>query len=351
MNKQNTRAADNNNGLIWLYTFWQSTIEPETMSFQGPPPPPPGFNPSLHKRQSDSDITEDLSLDQEVQVFAKQLLVNRLFLGHYQERRLVESLKSYRDVVVVSNSEKDLKRDLETVWRKLKGCPKFSKVWIGITGPELVGAPAGQALWLKLNDLAFGQYWFQIKQVKYVEGKELYLRLKCVRAVDTSAFTERGDFEPAKAPQILDNNSECPSERSFHTESSMNWDEVKGKFKANVEEGAANIVSLLTYHNAKEVIVFTAVLITACMTGLFHSLRYLGDYTLRFMREFSYIIRATTPIFLAIIDFFTKLVGGFYLLIAMMWRTSRQPQAPPLQFQSFMSPPRAIEMPRKWQRR
>ena len=48
-------------------------------------------------------------------------------------------------------------------------------------GPDLVGTPAGHALWVKLSDIAFGQYWFQIKQVKFVEGKEFYLRLKCIR--------------------------------------------------------------------------------------------------------------------------------------------------------------------------
>jgi hypothetical protein len=44
------------------------------------------------------------------------------------------SLFLFRDVVVVSSIEKDLKRDLEIVCKKLNECPDFSGVWIGITG-------------------------------------------------------------------------------------------------------------------------------------------------------------------------------------------------------------------------
>lgn len=42
------------------------------------------------------DITENLTEEQEIKIFAKQMLINRLFLGHYKERRFVESLGSYR---------------------------------------------------------------------------------------------------------------------------------------------------------------------------------------------------------------------------------------------------------------
>jgi hypothetical protein len=43
-----------------------------------------------------NDVTEALTEEQEIKIFSKQMLINRLFLGHYQERRFVESLGSYR---------------------------------------------------------------------------------------------------------------------------------------------------------------------------------------------------------------------------------------------------------------
>jgi hypothetical protein len=42
------------------------------------------------------DITQTLTEEQEIKIFSKQMLINRLFVGHYQERRFVESLESYR---------------------------------------------------------------------------------------------------------------------------------------------------------------------------------------------------------------------------------------------------------------
>jgi len=38
----------------------------------------------------------ELTEEQELQIFVKQMLKKRIFLGHYQERRYVESLGSYR---------------------------------------------------------------------------------------------------------------------------------------------------------------------------------------------------------------------------------------------------------------
>jgi hypothetical protein len=104
--------------------------------------------------------------------------------------------------------------------------------------------------------------------------------------------------------------------------------EVKQRGKKFVEEITTNLASVVTVHNVKEVIVFTSVLIVTCVTGMFHLVRYVGDYSIKFMREFSVVIEASTPIFLGIIDFFSKCVGGLYLLIAMLWKDSKV-QPPP----------------------
>jgi len=55
---------------------------------------PGGKDPGL--QVPSDDITEELTEEQEIKIFAKQMLINRLFLGHYKERRFVESLGSYR---------------------------------------------------------------------------------------------------------------------------------------------------------------------------------------------------------------------------------------------------------------
>jgi hypothetical protein len=101
-----------------------------------------------------------------------------------------------------------------------------------------------------------------------------------------------------------------------------NWDKVKQKLGDIMEENMTSLASVITLPNAKRVVYFMAVLILACISGILHSIRYVGDYSLKFMREISVFIQASTPIFIAVIEFFAKCVGGFYLLIAMMWRGS-----------------------------
>lgn len=101
-----------------------------------------------------------------------------------------------------------------------------------------------------------------------------------------------------------------------------NWDTVKQKWGDMMEEMMTNFASVMTLPNAKRAVCFMAVLTVACITGILHSIRFVGDYSIKFMREMSVFIQASTPIFIAVIEFFAKCVGGFYLLIAMMWRGS-----------------------------
>lgn len=108
----------------------------------------------------------------------------------------------------------------------------------------------------------------------------------------------------------------------------VNNDEVKQRGKEILEEIRTNFASLLTVHNAKEVIIFMSVFLVTCLTGFFHLVRYVGDYSIKFMREFSFFIEASTPIFLSVIDFLSKCVGGFYLMIVMLWRSSKNERPP-----------------------
>lgn len=265
------------------------------------------------------DITQALTEEEEIMIFSKQMLINRLFLGHYQERRFVESIGSYRDVVFIPATEYDLKKDLDTVRKRLKNFYKFSDTWVGITGPDCAGAPAGYAVWVRLHNLAFGRYWFQIKKVKFVDDREMILHLKCIRCADVESFSE--------SEKVFETSDNAPEPTTANNDT-VNIDEVKQRWKEFVEGITANLASVFTAHNVREVIIFMSVFILTCVTGIFHFVRYVGDYSIKFMRELSIFIQASTPIFLATIDFFSKCIGGFYLLIAMLWRGSKV-QPPP----------------------
>ncbi|XP_068086193.1 uncharacterized protein [Anabrus simplex] len=271
-----------------------------------------------------------LSEVQEVQIFAKQMLLHRLFIGHYQERRYVDALKSYRDVIVVHETEDKLAKDLEIVRKRFQSLYRGENVWIGITGPFMIGAPAAPCVWVKLQNMAFGYYWFQIKQVKFCDNREVCLRLKCVRPINLEALgtgpsVSQPDFPASPTPEPSE--EQCPS-AAPSTSSEENVSPTSSFFNSlkntRVDHTIFNVLSsltsLMTLHNAKEVTSFTAVLLITCLTGACSMIKFLGDFTIKFMREMSVLIHAITPFLLAIVDFFTKCVGGFYILIAMLWR-------------------------------
>jgi hypothetical protein len=146
--------------------------------------------------------------------------------------------------------------------------------------------------------------------------------------VTSYAVYRCADVESASESSKFFETSDNVPEPTTENNDTINSDEVKQRWKKVVEEITANLASVFTAHNVREVIIFMSVFILTCITGIFHLVRYVGDYSIKAMREFSVFIQASTPIFLAVIDCFSKCVGGFYLLLAMLWRGSKV-QPPP----------------------
>lgn len=162
-----------------------------------------------------------------------------------------------------------------------------------------------------------------------VSCKGFYLLFLCVLAcciVYRSADVT--SINTAKVNQlegVEGTQQEASETGATNADSDNNWDTVKQKWGDIMEEIMTSFASVITLPNVKRAVCFTAVLIVACVTGILHSIRYVGDYSLKLLREMSVFIQASTPLFLAVIEFFAKCVGGFYLLIAMMWRGSNVP--------------------------
>lgn len=99
-----------------------------------------------------------------------------------------------------------------------------------------------------------------------------------------------------------------------------------------------NLQEILTWHNTKESFKFMFLLIMTIVTALLHGLQYLGEYSLKFFREFNHFIHVCTPIFIKLLDLVAKTIGGFYLVLVMMWRGRNAP-LPPFPQMSIEGPP------------
>uniref|UniRef100_A0A1L8D9E3 Putative conserved plasma membrane protein n=1 Tax=Nyssomyia neivai TaxID=330878 RepID=A0A1L8D9E3_9DIPT len=253
--------------------------------------------------------------DDSVEDLCKKTLKSRIFLGEFREKRLVPELNSYRDVIVVSaRTEAAIANDLDIVHDKLVDLHAGGDVqWIGLTrntGQRVKGLES-VSVWTELDSFhTFGTYWFQIKTIRF-RSNEILLKLKVLRSVD--------DVVPQQDSQEL----------PFKWED-IDWPVVEqlGRhiYTWTAQQARSVVTSLLSIRISMVQVVsyikmFIFLAITA-VVSLFHVTRAIGEFGLRFITESRRCIHTLMPLFLGIIDFFTKIVGGFYMLIAMVWRDS-----------------------------
>ncbi|XP_075975533.1 uncharacterized protein LOC142976163 [Anticarsia gemmatalis] len=269
--------------------------------------PSASFNSSVASAVSSQfDVHEDPDTFK-IKNHVKEMLKSRIFLGRYIERRLANKKIGYRDIVLVSAAEVELKKDLLEAQHKLSNITSKSH-WIGITETEALGYhSAGVCLWTEIDNQPFGPFWFQIKSLKF-RDEEVIVTVKCLRHI-SDAFIE---IEPilTGAVKKVKNTSEKKLENST---ASLNetYNDITGTLK-----------SFLSITNVKEFFTFLFAFVIAIFTGSTAFVNFLGNFILALIREMSILVKNSTPMFLGLLDFFSKIVGGFYILLAMLFKQS-----------------------------
>lgn len=271
---------------------------------------------------SSLDHSEALDFEEErLHSFANQMLKGRLFIGDFQEKRYVANIAEYRDVVVIAHDERDLHVDLAVVRKRLMTLLKDR--WVGITMPDTIGAPAGYCVWVNLPEEVFGTYWYKIRSVHFTNN-EVLLKVKPLRSVSSTAT-----HELCKVPDI------------------SNQETVSGPTE-NLKKIAANFKRLLATHmlyffthvitlnNIKDTAVFLVLLIGTVLGAGVSGGKYFLEFSLKLLHEISDFVKAATPICIACIDMIGKLIGGLYMLIAMLLGNKKPLPPPSHQYQGFI---------------
>ncbi|XP_074026417.1 uncharacterized protein [Leptinotarsa decemlineata] len=247
-----------------------------------------------------------------VKNYAKQMLRNSLFVGVFKEKRFVESLGSYRDVVNISEAETDFIENLLSVLRKINQ-EFFKTPWVGITGPNTIGVPVGYCLWVVLPKEVFGKYWYRVKTVEFFKD-EIRLKLEVVRQFQNQCFS--------KNSSTVDNNF-------------VNYD-----LKANFSE----VIHQINFENVKHCTIFIILFSGTIIVGAINITKYLLEYLLQFMKELSNLIRVMTPIIINFMNVILKAFFGFYQMIITLCHG--KPQSQPI-YNSYISfDPRYMDNPR-----
>ncbi|KAH8417211.1 hypothetical protein KR222_006407, partial [Zaprionus bogoriensis] len=277
-----------------------------------------------------------------MQSLTKQLYKSRLFRGVYLERCFVEQLGGYRDVIALQSSERDLEKQLLASTTQLQMFYQrfVPNMWVGITKGNVGSykntphpAQLDTCVWTELNDLAFGEYWFSIKSIRF-RCNEVQLKLKMIREVepDTLPVTRRSLSLKKSSPRraLTADNSSDPAgasaeaivcEEQAPAIGLADFLEVLQQWRQSVittiYEFMANDVNK---HNIMGTIRFLGLLLFSIVSGAAVALRFMGIFAVRFLFELSRFTHTATPIVFKLIEFVNKLVGAFFILLTMIWK-------------------------------
>lgn len=91
-------------------------------------------------------------------------------------------------------------------------------------------------------------------------------------------------------------------------------------FQKAFNETIYQVEPFITWQNFFAFIKVGFALIITIIFGSLSSIKFLGEFTLKLIRELSVLIQAISPIVIHIIDFCSKVVGGFFILLAGVFR-------------------------------
>lgn len=249
--------------------------------------------------------------------YIESCLRGRIFSGWVEERKWVENLGSYRDIVEVDEWEVDFNKQLNIIIRKIPGVQEGTR-WINITAPTAV--QLSYCLWVLLIQPPIpGHYWFVITGVAVQPLFGLKISLQIVRSIDPQ------DYETAEARskrrQI--SSSELGHELETISQQFMDWwDQVR---QLNFALVWSAVTATFTISNILEAVRFCIILVITLIVGLVTLLRDSYHFVLGVIHEAGIFFRNLRPFLQSVALFVEKLIGGLYLLLAMVYRDWKQP--------------------------
>lgn len=263
--------------------------------------------------------------------FVEHTLKDRIFMGAFQEKRYVNKLNSYKDVIVLDHQEVSLCDDLCKIKNQfLSSNPSTN--WMCFTEPHDIGAPAEFCIWTELDSeqsknatpneatITFGDYWFQIKEIEFT-FTTIDVKLKILRAIEPVA-TISATSALSRAQNVIAEIDTTKIQKYVQQNIiEVDWLMLINQWWTAVNQSAYRFFSSeVNWTNIVYCIQSIAIFLVFCLKMIVGFIQYLGEFTLKLVFELTKFFRAITPISLALINLIAKIIGGFYILLAMIWR-------------------------------
>lgn len=198
---------------------------------------------------------------------------------------------------------------------------------IGFTDSSMIGCPHGSCIWTELDGIPFGEYWFQIKTVRF-RNNEALIKLKMLKPMHDVEESIRQEHKIREIQSTYDSG-----------QIAKDFQELLGIWRKSCADYFLWLFSQqITAKNVAGVLKFICLMALAIGTAGIHGLMYLGAFTLKFMAEFRKLIDVSMPIILKAFDLLSKVIGGIFLLVAMVWRDLIGRRDPPIHSQRSPMP-------------
>ncbi|XP_055319069.1 uncharacterized protein LOC129576935 [Sitodiplosis mosellana] len=264
----------------------------------------------------------------DVRAFAEQTLIDRIFMGDYQEKRYVAKLNAYKDLIVLNRQEQILAGDLSKVKNQILG--DNVNAWCGFTDSNEIGAPAAHCLWTTLDEpnkvkadaasVVFGEYWFQIKGLRFALNA-VEIQVTVLRPIDPTSPMPSGLAISSLAQQALEVDTQKIQQYVQENIIEVDWANLFNQWKASINQMAYRFFTTeITWTNFVHCIKLLGVFCIAFAKLSVHFVHCIGEFTLRLVFELTKLTKAASPIVLAVINLLSKMIGGFYILVAMIWK-------------------------------
>jgi len=281
-----------------------------------------------------SQVSSALTPVEKLLKHLREKLVGYLFSGWYTERRYIDPIDRYRDVILVDAVDALVVKQIKYAIRK---CRKiFEKnSFLGISFVEeeckmfvnLHCRLGGGGLEVTHP---FGHYWLQVRSVNFITNLGLIFELGVVR-------------------QFVGSDSEacwrCKARETTAEETPVKIDSITGAvvdLKSRMVQVSSDVMAdlwrphqawaqlrpHLTARNVVQLGKLLMVLVLATFTGIVAGVKQLSNFSLKLLHELANLVDRSTPFALGALGMMSKVVGGAYLLLAMVWRDAvKKPSA------------------------
>ncbi|XP_031630377.1 uncharacterized protein LOC116345283 [Contarinia nasturtii] len=265
-----------------------------------------------------------------IQTFAEQMLVDRIFMGDYQEKRYVSKLNAYRDVIILNKNEQMLADDMRKVKHKI--LEKNLNTWYGFNEPNDADAIAADVfcIWTRLDDpnkpsqeatsVVFGEYLFQIEGLRF-DVSTVEICVKVLRPIVSTSSMSGVSTISSFAQQAIEFDTQRIQQYVQDNITDVDWIMLFNQWKTSINQRAYRFASTeITWTNFIQCIHLIGWFCIAVAKLSVKFVIYIGEFSLRLISELTKLMKAMSPIAMAVISLLSKMIGGLYILIAMIWK-------------------------------